>query len=263
MASSTSLGSHPLLSLDGPAGPPVVATPIDFASSPLSEDYSGFFAMTIDNLLTPEECASLQELAVDNWQPLSKGDAFRECRQSLVFSHEWSAALFRRISAHLPDDVKALKKGDPLATTIVGSSLLKANLDTRKAVWRLKEANERMSFLHYQPGHFFKPHCDALYARAGKDEKSFLTCQIYLNDAPAGQNENSSGGGETRFCPSKGPNLPREGESPLAVLDVKPKIGRALIFQQRLLWHSGQQVLCGDKFTVRLDLMFERHFERL
>jgi len=55
MASSTSQGHEPLL---GEETPSVVATLIDFAESPLAEDYGSFFAMTIDNLLSPEEMPS-------------------------------------------------------------------------------------------------------------------------------------------------------------------------------------------------------------
>ncbi|KAI0023739.1 hypothetical protein F4780DRAFT_20724 [Xylariomycetidae sp. FL0641] len=262
-------GFQPLLNPSGPDGPPVVATPIDFAQSPLADDYGSYFAMVLDNLLTPAECAALQASAGQEWQPLSKGEAFRECQQILAFSSDWADALYQRIVAHLPNEVTALRKGSPLAENIAGPSQLKANMGARKTVWRLKEAKERLSFLRYRPGHFFKPHCDGLYGRPGKDEKSFLTCQIYLNDAPEGLDDASSGGGETRFWGSqvgkrrKAKNddgAQKEEEPPF--LDIKPKIGRALIFQQRMLWHSGQEVKNGEKFTVRLDLMYERHFEK-
>ncbi|TGJ87838.1 hypothetical protein E0Z10_g918 [Xylaria hypoxylon] len=271
MNSSPSQGHRPLIASTGPEEPAIIVTSVDFANSPLAGDYSSFFAMTIDNLLTPDECAKLQGAAGNDWQTLSKGNAFRECQNILVFSQQWASALYDRIVSHLPQDVKALRKGDRLAEIIAGPSHLKASMGARKAVWRIKEANERLSFLRYQPGHHFKPHCDALYARPGKDERSFLTCQIYLNDAPEGANGELSGGGETRFwtsqvgkrqkTPEIGHEMEDKGEAPF--LDIKPKIGRALVFQQRMLWHSGQEVKHGEKFTVRLDLMFERHFEKL
>ncbi|KAI0799034.1 hypothetical protein GGR55DRAFT_523804 [Xylaria sp. FL0064] len=270
MESSTPEGHEPLLNPANPEGLGITVTPIGFANSPLAEDYSSFFAMTIDNLLTPEECAKLQGAAGDNWQTLSKGNAFRECENILVFSPQWAAALYNRIVAHLPEDVKALRKGDKIAEIIAGPSHLKASMGARKTVWRIKEANERLSFLRYQPGHHFKPHCDALYARPGKDERSFLTCQIYLNDAPQGPSGESSGG-ETRFWASQVGKRQRdleirhgiEDKKEAPFLDIKPKVGRALVFQQRMLWHSGQEVKHGEKLTVRLDLMFERCFEKL
>ncbi|KAI0976943.1 hypothetical protein F4678DRAFT_129603 [Xylaria arbuscula] len=271
MEASTPQGHEPLLSPAGPEGSTVIVTPLDFTKSPLADDYSSFFAMTIDNLLTPEECAKLRAAAGDDWQTLSKGNSFRECQNILVFSPPWASALYTRIIAHLPDHVKALRKGDKVAEIVAGSSHLKASMGARKTVWRIKEANERLSFLRYQPGHHFKPHCDALYARPGKDERRFLTCQIYLNDAP----EDPSGepcGGETRFWASQVGKRQKDlstkhdledekKEAPF--LDIKPKAGKAVIFQQRMLWHSGQKVKHGEKCTVRLDLMFERHFEKL
>ncbi|KAI1349275.1 hypothetical protein F5Y01DRAFT_187389 [Xylaria sp. FL0043] len=270
MESSTPEGHEPLLNPANPKDSGATVTPVDFANSPLAEDYSSFFAMTIDNLLTPEECAKLQGAAGDNWQTLSKGNAFRECQNILVFSPQWAAALYNRIVAHLPEGVKALKKGDKIAEIIAGPSHLKASMGARKTVWRIKEANERLSFLRYQPGHHFKPHCDALCARPGKDERSFLTCQIYLNDAPQGPSGELSGG-ETRFWASQAGKRQRdleighgiEDKKEAPFLDIKPKVGRALVFQQRMLWHSGQEVKHGEKLTVRLDLMFERRFEKL
>ncbi|TRX89716.1 hypothetical protein FHL15_009466 [Xylaria flabelliformis] len=266
---SPSQGHEPLINPAGPEG--LAVTPIDFASSPLAEHYNSFFAMTIDNLLTPDECIKLQNAAGDDWQTLSKGNSFRECQNILVFSPQWASALYDRIVTHLPEEVKALRKGNELAEIIAGPSHLKASVGARKTVWRIKEANERLSFLRYQPGHHFKPHCDALYARPGKDERSFLTCQIYLNDAPEGADGEPSGGGETRFWASQVGNRQKsaemehdtEEENEAPFLDVKPKVGKALVFQQRMLWHSGQEVKHGEKFTVRLDLMFERFFEKL
>ncbi|KAI0389620.1 hypothetical protein F5Y17DRAFT_113078 [Xylariaceae sp. FL0594] len=265
MTSSMSVGrEEPLL---GDLAQPVIVTPIDFAKSPLAEDYNSFFAVTIDNLLSPDECLRLRQVAGDDWQTLNKGDGFRQCQNILVFSPEWAEAIYNRILPHIPEQVKALRKGDDLAETVTGTSHLKANMGARKTVWRIKEANERLSFLRYQPGHHFKPHCDALYARPGKDEKSFLTCHIYLNDGPDGEDGEiggSTGGGETRFWPSQvGKRQKTGGAEEEPFLDVRPKEGRALIFQQRMLWHSGQPVKRGEKFTVRLDLMFERHFEKL
>lgn len=41
-------------------------------------------------------------------------------------------------------------------------------------------------------------------------------------------------------------------------LDVTPKNGRVLIFQQRNLLHSGEEVTSGVKLTMRTDMMFEK-----
>lgn len=74
--------------------------------------------------------------------------------------------------------------------------------------------------------------------------KSFITVQIYLGD------ENIQGGA-TRFWSANHRNH----------FDVEPKPGRVLIFQQRGLSHSGEDVIQGTKYALRSDLMFIR--ERL
>lgn len=40
-------------------------------------------------------------------------------------------------------------------------------------------------------------------------------------------------------------------------MDVDPKAGRVLIFQHRNLYHSGDNVLSGIKYTMRTDIMHE------
>jgi hypothetical protein len=40
-------------------------------------------------------------------------------------------------------------------------------------------------------------------------------------------------------------------------MDIDPKAGRVLIFQQRRLLHSGDDVVAGIKHTMRSDLMYE------
>ncbi|KAF3057023.1 hypothetical protein GL218_06094 [Daldinia childiae] len=271
MASQASQGGESLLKLRRPDGLPVTTTRIDFSKSPLADHYSPYFAMVIDNLLTPDECAALLTSAGSGWKTLNKGESWRECEQILSISPEWANALSQRLAQHLPEEAKSLRKGNMLSGHIAGLQNLKASQGASKTVWKLRGADERLSFLRYRPGNHFKPHCDALYSPRG-GEKSFLTCQIYLSDMPEDKDGDGSGG-ETRFWPShvgmgrKKKSEDREDETGQqakeeSFLDVKPKMGRALVFQQRMLWHSGQEVKHGEKFTVRLDLMYEHYFEK-
>jgi len=110
-----------------------------------------------------------------------------------------------------------------------------------------RSVNPRLSFLRYGPGHYFKPHCDGLVEVPINDveHKSFVTLHIYLND-------DGLEGGATRFwTPDK-----------KHWLDVHPKIGRVLIFQQRMLVHSGEEVMKGVKYTMRSDFLFKQVNER-
>jgi len=43
--------------------------------------------------------------------------------------------------------------------------------------------------------------------------------------------------------------------------DVEPKKGRVLIFQQRGIWHSGEDVVKGLKYTLRTDFLFNHSLE--
>ncbi|KAI1136052.1 hypothetical protein F5Y05DRAFT_420479 [Hypoxylon sp. FL0543] len=273
MASETSQAERPLLNPRGPDDPPATVTRIDFSQTRLADHYSPYFAMVIDNLLTPAECATLLSSAGSNWTNLSTGRSWQECKRIRSVSPAWAEALSERIAPHLPEEVKTLRKGDVLAEHIAGPSNLKANQGAFKTVWRFTGVGEGLSFLHYTPGDHFKPHCDALFTPTD-DEKSFLTCQIYLSDMPHGGEGDAGSGGETRFWTRRGglggkkeAGDAEENDDPQdvdkAFFDIVPKLGRALIFQQRMLWHSGQQVNLGEKFIVRLNLMYKHHFEKL
>lgn len=103
-----------------------------------------------------------------------------------------------------------------------------------------------MSFLRYGPGHYFKPHCDGLNDSPDGSQKSFVTLHLYLNDS-SGQTEELAGGATRFWTPDK-----------KHFLDVEPKVGRVLVFQQRMLVHSGEEVVKGIKYTMRSDFMFEQ-----
>jgi hypothetical protein len=82
-----------------------------------------------------------------------------------------------------------------------------------------------------------------LYDEPGAEprRKSFLTVHLYLNG-------DGVEGGATRFwTPDK-----------KVWVDVEPEVGKVLVFQQRMLVHSGEEVRGGRKVTVRTDVMFER-----
>ncbi|KAI1091534.1 hypothetical protein F5B19DRAFT_493267 [Rostrohypoxylon terebratum] len=272
MAWETLLAQEPYLNPYGLYRPITTVKRNDFSQTSLADHYSPYFAMIIDNLLTPEECAAVLASAGSDWETLRKGDSWRECARIYSVSPEWAKALSKRLRPYLPDEVTLLRKSDPLAESIAGLSNLKACRGAFKTVWKFTGANERLSFLRYQPGDHFMPHCDSLYSPSAK-KKSFLTCQIYLSDMPEGDEPGKSSGGETRFWPSRegagrktsSDNTTEDSEPQTtndSFLDVEPKMGRALVFQQRMLWHSGQEVKQGEKFTVRIDLMYEHLFRR-
>ena len=134
----------------------------------------------------------------------------------------------------------------------------------------LSSVNPRLSFLRYGPGHYFKTHCDGLNTlpqEDGSSLKSFVTLHLYLN----GTGNQELEGEDSKIFP-KGAALKlfdEDPDTPLLggatrfwtpdkkyYLDVFPLTGRALVFQQRMLVHSGEEVLNGVKYTMRSDFMF-------
>ncbi|KAH7040928.1 uncharacterized protein B0I36DRAFT_16859 [Microdochium trichocladiopsis] len=260
--------------------------PIDFSQTDLPE-YHPFFALVLDNVFSEEECAMIRALPEDHWAPLVQGNAFREVDRTLVLNTQVADVLYARIRPHLEKaGVTRLRKAgrhqapasganaaagaeastEPVrqisspaqdwSEGIAGASNLKAGQGRHKATWDMYAANERLSFLRYGPGMHHDRHCDQVFSRPGtdKEDKSFLTCQVYLSDRPAAEAGTADAGGTTRFWGPPGSSFERR------FVDVVPRAGRVLVFQQRMLWHSGQPVNAGLKYAMRTDLMYQRSF---
>jgi hypothetical protein len=135
----------------------------------------------------------------------------------------------------------------------------------------LTRLNERLRFLKYTPGQFFKPHYDGCYFTEDKSEASYMTLQIYLNGPepspedglefadpePTPDAADVLKGGATRFFSSKSFRSKRgssHGED--AFFDVAPKLGRVLVFEQEGMVHSGETITSGVKYTLRTDFMY-------
>jgi hypothetical protein len=117
----------------------------------------------------------------------------------------------------------------------------------------------------------FAEHCDGSYEVPGKNERSFITLHLYLNDSvqafnpppstvhfmhfppPVPNTEPSSSQAE----PLEGGATPFHSDDMKRRIDVDPKAGRVLLFQQEGLLHSGDYVTSGIKYTMRTDLMYE------
>jgi prolyl 4-hydroxylase len=91
--------------------------------------------------------------------------------------------------------------------------------------------NEMFRFYKYSRGQQFKAHIDGSYER-NETESSLYTLMIYLNE--------SFLGGDTWF----------------EDLVIKPKTGMALIFKHDLL-HEGREVIKGEKYVLRTDIMYK------
>ncbi|KAF6747839.1 hypothetical protein DFP72DRAFT_586098 [Ephemerocybe angulata] len=222
---------------------------IDFSSTDLADSYSGFYATVLDNIFTEEECNELIKLAGSpphQWEPAGLGregkvnSGFRNSDRSLVFDEEISQAIYERLYPLVPEIHEIEPTGE--WCRITG----KPGRTKQMPTWTCLGVNPRLSFLRYGPGHYFKPHCDGLI-EIPKGQKAFVTLHLYLNERD--EHGNKLEGGSTRFWT---PNKKH-------FLDVEPKIGRVLVFQQRCLVHSGEEVTAGIKYTMRSDFMFKNN----
>lgn len=238
--------------LSGPTPPSAIARSIDFRQTNLGQ-YEDFFAMVIDDLFTPSECAALLSVVqpTDNkpWPPATvtayNGTQFvdlmsRDCGRIIHESQVLADALLHRILPHLPPEVVSLNN----APDITGQAAV-----VNKETWKIARLDNALRFLKYEPGQYFSPHCDRNYVSEDGTEKSFLTVHLYLNGG--GQGDGEIVGGATRFGVDF--ENPKEDK-----LDVDPKQGSVLVFQQKDMYHEGVEVRKGTKYTLRTDAIYQK-----
>jgi len=228
---------------------PITVQRIDFKSSPLPE-YDGCYATVLENVLSPSECAQLLRLAeasspTGGWAPalLNVGPGAEMLATHVRFhdriiwdSDEITSRIWNRC-------LQAPGIAEELSTHEERWRSWRTNESVK---WRMTKVNERMRFLRYGPGQYFKSHCDGPYETPDGKQRTFYTLQLYLNDSVTSGGELK--GGATTF------HAPRDEARRL---DVEPKMGRVLIFQHADLLHSGDEVTQGLKYTMRSDLLYE------
>jgi hypothetical protein len=83
-----------------------------------------------------------------------------------------------------------------------------------------------------------------MYETPDNSQRTYFTLHLYLN-GEEGEADPLVGGATTFW----GMDMKRR-------LDVQPKMGSILIFQQRYLIHAGDEVVKGTKLTMRTELMY-------
>lgn len=262
MANSTTCLPEDFLS--SPSPNPVVSH-IDFAKEGL-EEYEDLFAVVIDNVLTPSECeqfiAAAENHVDGKWERamvnIGNGrqamyEDTRKCGRIIWDSPEVVAKVWARVEPLVPEINRLVNWPD-----VTGSGPVK-----RREIWRLVRCNERMRILKYTSGEYFKRKCpstfrytllrhaahgDGMYETDDKMERSYFTLHLYLNDNDHQPPSEQLEGGATTFW----------GYDMKNRLDVQPRMGSVLIFQQRFLIHSGDDVVRGTKMTMRTDIMYSR-----
>jgi Rps23 Pro-64 3,4-dihydroxylase Tpa1-like proline 4-hydroxylase len=184
------------------------------------------FAIILDNVFTKEECDTLIKLSEkipENYEiaKISYDDeqildtSYRNNQRWLNFDKKLAETFFEKIKSYIPIEFE----GNPVSCL-----------------------NERLSFLKYSPGEYFKAHEDGYYIRPDNSEMSYITVQIYLNDL------NEEDGGATTFIQDTNNRIYQD-------YSVIPKVGRVLLFEHELE-HEGSILKNGLKYCIRTDVMY-------
>ncbi|CAC5390452.1 unnamed protein product [Mytilus coruscus] len=182
----------------------------------LPRDFRGHTAFALYNVLTQEECNKYIKVSEDIGYEAAKVGKnqivltdIRQSSRCLWDTSEETNKIWNIIKPYIP-----------------------ATWQNRKVIG----LNERLRFLRYDPGEYFKPHYDGRYERE-TGEKSYFTIQVYLNEGYKG--------GSTNF-------LSRNRKEKVEFIQ---KLGSILVFQHDML-HEGSELISGRKYTIRTDIMY-------
>ncbi|KAL6715278.1 hypothetical protein ACLMJK_007542 [Lecanora helva] len=226
----------------------IIKNVVDWQKTPLPE-YEGRYAVILDNAFTATECKILIKLAEltanGKWEQamvnVGLGEQeldtdVRDCGRILWDNTDIAERIWNRVRSSVPEIHRL--QGVPYVT---GKGPAKRN-----ETWKVSKVNERMRFLKYGPGQYFRPHQDGCYEDTETGERSYFTLHLYLSE--------DADGGATSFHPWAA----TWDSDPERDFHVEPRIGRVLIFQQRDMLHSGADVTSGTKYTFRTDVMYKR-----
>lgn len=179
-----------------------------------------FSSQECDDLVSTTEVLgySAAKVSVYGGQMVSMDTVRKGSRLIWDTQQSWLEPLWERLERHLPE---------------LGIS-----------GYRPIELNNRLRFLKYEPGDYFKPHYDGAYS-PGPKKRSFMTFIAYLNDVKEG--------GQTNFFKRS------SGKKP--AVSVAPRKGNAIIFfhdNELSPLHEGAEILSGLKYAVRTDVMYEK-----
>ena len=186
-----------------------------------SDDY---LALIVDNFLSKAECEHLikiteargyEEALVNIGDGRQKSmKSVRNSDRCMIDDERVAASFYEKCQQYIPDTF-------------------------RKERWTKIGINERLRFLRYQKGGYFKPHFDGSYIRPDEQEESFATFFMFLNDS-------CQGGSSTFISPTNKRNT----------FPCEPVTGRLVIFQHDI-YHEGSLVEGGVKYALRSDFMFK------
>ncbi|KAJ5605012.1 hypothetical protein N7510_010166 [Penicillium lagena] len=281
---------------------------IDFmATTPPIPAYKGYFAAIVDNFMTESECKEILRLAEVSTAPENPTSAAtweqamvnagngrqvmsintRKSGRIIWDSPEMASRLLDRLMPFLRECRIDEIDNQPHITGLGPAK--------RNEVYQVSGLNERMRFLRYEGGDYFRTHWDGSYVTPDGSQRSFYTIHLYLNGEgeqdmeelrphiEAAEKKNGlfaqAGGSDLREIGDGAIGETGEGRDSSSAWNetllggatsftdgfmakdavrVFPKTGSLLIFQQRNLFHAGDDVFRGVKYTVRTDIMYRK-----
>ncbi|KAF7522627.1 hypothetical protein PCG10_007347 [Penicillium crustosum] len=301
--------------LRGPA-PNATLNILDFErTSPPIPLYKGHFAAIVDNFMTKAECKELVRLAEEStrtqlpdstlsppvWEQamVNAGGGkqvmsidTRKSGRIILDSPDLADRILERMMPFMRECEIDRLQSKPLVTGLGPAK--------RGEVLRLSRLNERLRFLRYEGGDYFRPHWDGCFVTPDGLEKSLYTIHLYLNgegeqdmeelqphieqaektnalftfgqiwntDLQDAEVESEEAQGVEQNCTAAAESSEQTetllggatsfmaGMNSKESIRIFPKTGSVLIFQQRNLFHGGDDVFRGVKYTVRTDVMY-------
>jgi hypothetical protein len=208
---------------------------------PMVTKYRTLFVL--ENILTKEECHELIKLGEGKYESIKDEftEKVRDCQRFLLMDDKLSKSIWQRVGKFVEED-RCTKGARPFGFGVEGD-------------WKAKSINECFRFIKYPKGSKgFKPHRDACYVE-NENRRSIMTIIIYLND-------NYENGYTVFHKPkiqrNKWNTVSEEmGKGSEEVFRYKPKAGSCIIFNHNMI-HEGTEVIGGDKYIIRNDVIFER-----
>lgn len=180
--------------------------------------------IVLDNVLSKEQCEILINFFNNSkFSHVSEDGYSKEYRDNYRYIYEDVT-----LSKFLFDSIAQFVENKIDNTLGECNSIEEAKLFLGK--WHLLSLNPMFRICKYENGGKFEPHYDGFYVQ-DKENRSFKTFMIYLNDNDAG----------TTFIDIN--------------VTIKPKMGSCVIFNHHIL-HKGETVI-GEKYIMRSDIMYK------
>jgi len=137
----------------------ITVTRIDFSQTPTPK-YASLYACILDNALSADECAQLVAYASSTcggqWEQakINRGSGKdaelnterRKCERIVLDDADLASRIWARVRDHVPELIQMEGRAE-----VTGPGPVK-----RGEVWKAERLNERMRFLKYGPGEYFR-----------------------------------------------------------------------------------------------------------